>query len=71
MAASEEKKRTRSPAYPSIDLKEAIHYAETAYSEEDHHAFTPEAAAEHWGYKSTSTRREPNNFGTEAVWLAH
>lgn len=55
MASTEEKKRTRSPAYPSIDLKEAIQCTKSAYDEEDRHAFTPEAAAEHWGYKPTSS----------------
>jgi hypothetical protein len=55
MPAGDDRKRTRSPAYPFIDLEEAIHYAKLAYSKEEHHAFAPEAAAVHWEYKATSS----------------
>jgi hypothetical protein len=55
MAPDDDKKRTRSPSYPFIDLKDAIHYAKLAYDEEDRHPFTPEAAAAHWDYKATSS----------------
>jgi hypothetical protein len=55
MADDDDRKRTRSPAYPFIDLKEAIVYAKQAYEEEDRHSFTPEVAATHWGYKATSS----------------
>jgi hypothetical protein len=55
MATDDDRKRTRSPAYPFIDLEEAIHYAKLVCGEEDRHAFTPEAAAAHWGYKVTSS----------------
>jgi hypothetical protein len=55
MATNGERKRTRSPAYPYLDLEEAIFYTEKAYGEEDRHPFTPEAAADHWGYKVTSS----------------
>lgn len=55
MATEGNKKRTRSPAYPFINLEEAIRYAKLAYDEEDRHPFTPEAAASHWDYKATSS----------------
>jgi hypothetical protein len=55
MTAEGNKKRTRSPAYPFIDLEEAIRYTRLAYEQEDRHPFTLEAAASHWDYKATSS----------------
>lgn len=55
MATDDERRRTRSPAYPFTDLKDALHYTGLVYAKEDHHPFVPEAAAVHWDYKPTSS----------------
>ncbi len=47
-----DKKRTRSPAYPSFGLQEAIAKAQILYESEGRHALLPEAIAEHYGYKA-------------------
>lgn len=45
----------RSPAYPAIDLKSAIERARQFYSAEKRAAANVRVAAEHWGYKFSSS----------------
>jgi hypothetical protein len=53
--AEDDKKRTRSPAYPFIDLQEAFEYAKKVHAREGRHPFALEAAAEAWEFKPTSS----------------
>jgi hypothetical protein len=53
--AADERKRTRSPAYPFIGLEAAIRYTQLAYQAEDRHPFAPEAAATYWDYTPSSS----------------
>jgi hypothetical protein len=56
MANSEsEKRRTRSPAYPSVGLEESLRLARILWEKEDHHPFAVETAAANWEYKETSS----------------
>jgi hypothetical protein len=49
------KRRTRSPAYPSFGLEEAIRKADILYEEEDRHQFPVDSMAHHWETKVTSS----------------
>ncbi|HEY7313171.1 MAG TPA: hypothetical protein VH643_27730 [Gemmataceae bacterium] len=51
----ESKGRTRSPAYPAIGLDEAIRRAQALYDAADQRWENIEAAAEHWGYATSSS----------------
>ena len=54
-ASTQKHKRDRSPAYPGIDLRDAIERANVLYQSERRH-FAPVAAIlEHWGYTSNSS----------------
>lgn len=46
--------RVRSPAYPSISLKEAVKKAETYYKKEGRNEAYLSVALTHWGYSATS-----------------
>lgn len=49
------KKRTRSPAYPFIDLEHAIARAKAFYGREGRNAAPLSVAANHWGYEPKSS----------------
>ena len=46
--------RTRSPAYPVVDLEEAIERWRTLYEKESRHLAPIEAVLSHWGYETSS-----------------
>lgn len=46
------KPKTRSPAYPAINLETAIQRARQLYGKERHHATPVATVASHWGYSS-------------------
>ncbi len=48
------KPRKRSPAYPSLSIKEAIAKTKAIYDEEAQHSISPEIALSHWQYEPTS-----------------
>jgi hypothetical protein len=54
-AVAAKKKRHRSPAYPAINLEEAIARARTVWDEERKNAAPLESLMAHWGYKSKSS----------------
>lgn len=49
--------RHRSPAYPAIDLKDAIERARQFFQKEGKHKATIATAAGHWNYSETSSTR--------------
>ncbi len=49
------KKKQRSPAYPAINLQQAIKRAEEFYKKETKNPASFNAASNHWGYKPTSS----------------
>jgi hypothetical protein len=49
------KKRTRSPAYPFINLEAAIKRAKEFYDEETRNAASVKVAVKHWGYEEKSS----------------
>src|SRR5216683_5030608 len=49
------KKKHRSPAYPAINLAQAIKRAEEFYNHERKNPASFKAAAVHWGYASSSS----------------
>jgi hypothetical protein len=49
------KARTRSPAYPSLDLESAIERAQIIYQKEGRNAAHVEVLVEHWGYERGSS----------------
>ena len=53
-AQQQSKKRSRSPAYPAIDLAQAMQRAETVRTQEGRSAFHVDTALEHWGHKAKS-----------------
>lgn len=53
--AKEKKKRTRSPAYPFIDLETAIERAKQFYDREQQHAANIKVAVKHWDYEEKSS----------------
>src|SRR5271157_2723435 len=54
-ANSEKRKRTRSPAYPYINLETAILRAKEFYDKELRNAANVNVAAKHWGYVEASS----------------
>jgi hypothetical protein len=50
-------RRHRSPAYPSLSLKDAIERARTFFAHEGKHEATIATTAAHWGYSPTSSSR--------------
>jgi len=50
-------RRHRSPAYPGIDLKDAIDRARQFFLKEGKHKATIATAASHWGYSETGSSR--------------
>lgn len=50
-------KKHRSPAYPSISLKDAIERARIFFKKEGKHEAILETAAVHWGYSPTSSSK--------------
>lgn len=55
MSEEAKSKRTRSPAYPAIDLEEAIAKAATLWEKNKRHAAVLETASEQWGYDKNSS----------------
>lgn len=49
------KARTRSPAYPYLDLRAALEKAGTLWRAEGRHAVAVSLAMQHWGYKAESS----------------
>src|SRR5947209_17094268 len=49
------KKRERSPAYPSISLREAMERVQTLWQNEKRNAVPIPVAASHWGYAAKSS----------------
>ena len=47
--------RHRSPAYPSINIDEAVERARVLYEKEGEHPALVRTAAAHWGYKPKSS----------------
>jgi hypothetical protein len=54
-APSEKRKRTRSPAYPFIDLEAAITRAREFYDKEARNSAPLRVAVKHWGYEEKSS----------------
>ncbi len=54
-SADSRKARTRSPAYPSIDLRTAVERAGVLWREEGRHPTAVNVAMTHWGYKAESS----------------
>ena len=54
-SAESRKARTRSPAYPSIDLRTAVERAGVLWREEGRHPTAVNVAMTHWGYKVESS----------------
>ncbi len=54
MATELARKRHRSPAYPSLSLRDAVEKAKILYEHEKRTAFDPEVALSHWGYEPSS-----------------
>jgi hypothetical protein len=54
-ASSAKKPRTRSPAYPAIDLEEAIEKTKILWQRASRHAVQPDVAVTFWGYDSESS----------------
>jgi hypothetical protein len=51
----DKKMRTRSPAYPFINLETAIRRAKEFYDEQQHHSAAVKVAAKLWGYEEKSS----------------
>ncbi|MEX2544906.1 MAG: hypothetical protein WD316_07250 [Phycisphaeraceae bacterium] len=49
------RKKTRSPNFPAIDLGKAIQRAQELYEEEHRHAAPFDVVVTHWGYRPTSS----------------
>jgi hypothetical protein len=49
------KQRTRSPAYPFVNLETALRRAKEFYDEQQHHAAPVKVAAKLWGYEEKSS----------------
>lgn len=54
-AALAKKARTRSPAYPYLDLRSALDKAAVIWRTEGRHAVAVTLAMQHWGYKADSS----------------
>lgn len=54
MTSEKSRNRTRSPAYPSIGLSEAVERAAALYEREKRHAVSVDTVLEHWGYEPSS-----------------
>jgi len=54
-ASADKRKRTRSPAYPFVNLEAAIARAKEFYDKEQRNAANISVAMKHWGYKDDSS----------------
>ena len=54
-SSADKKKRTRSPAYPFINLETALRRAKEFYEEQQQHAAPVKVAAKLWGYEERSS----------------